>query len=87
LRLHTGRGLGDLDRPGCAAIDPVAREIVGSGEAEAAVGDYANADAERFGVRCAADLAVLGSQRAVALVDNARFGQGCATRPSRFQRL
>ena len=86
VRLHPGGGLGNLDRTGCAAVDTVARQIVGGGKAEAAVGNHANSDAERFGVRCAADPAVLGGQHAVAFVDDARLGQRCATHFCRLQR-
>ena len=59
---------------GRAALNPFARKIVGGGEAKGSVGDDANADAQRFGVGGAGDLAVLGGQRAIALVDNAGFG-------------
>ncbi len=86
LRLHGGRSLGDLDRPGGAALDALAREIVGSCEPERPIGDHPNADAQRLGVGGAADLAVLGRQRAIALVDDARFGQRCAAQLSRLQR-
>ena len=75
LRLNTGRGLGDLDRSGGADIDAGAREVIGGREAKGAVGNDTNADAHRFGVGGTGNLAILGGERAITLIDNARFGQ------------
>ena len=58
-----------------AAFDAFTRKIVGGREAEGAVGNDANADAQRFGIGGAANLAILRAQRTVALVNNARLSQ------------
>ena len=85
LRLDGSRSFGDLDRLGGAALDACAREIVGRRKSEGAIGDDANANAERFRIGGAGDLAILRGERTVALIHNAGFGQRGAAQLSRFQ--
>ena len=61
-----GAGARDLEGQGGGRFDAVGRQIVGGGEAPAAEGQHANADALRFGAGDVAGLAVLGGDVAVA---------------------
>ncbi len=86
LRFHGRGGPGNIHRSGRTGLDALAREIVGGREAECAIGDHPNADAQRLRVRGLADLAVLGGQRAMALIHDASFGQRRAAQFRRLQR-
>ena len=77
--LYPGRGLGNLDRSRGRGFDRPAAQIVRGGKSPGAVGDHANANAERFRVGGAADFAILGAEGAAALVHHAGIGVRGAT--------
>src|SRR5207245_5418178 len=69
--LHTSGGFGDGDGLCSRGLDRFPAQVIRCSDPPCAICYDANTDAKRFGVRGAADLAVLRSQGAAALVNDA----------------
>src|ERR1700680_2038447 len=79
LLLHLRGGARDFDRASGGGFHSRAGQVLGSGESPRSIGNYTHADPHRFGVRRATDFAVLRSERAATLTDDARIGVARAT--------
>ena len=86
MLLDLGRRARDLDRLRSGHLDALARQILGGGKSPGAVGQHANADAQRLAVGHVPDLAVLGGEPALALVHDAAVGELRAVPAAYIQR-
>ena len=84
--LHLRRGKSDFDCAGSSSFNAGARQVFGGGKSPRAVGKHAHAHSLRLGVGRAANLAVLRSEGAAALADDARIGVGSRRASTRYSK-
>src|SRR5580704_4913870 len=76
MLLHSRRRLGDINGARGCGLNGSPTQIVRCGKSPGAISNHADADAGRLGVRSATNFAVLGRERAAAIVGNAGVGVG-----------
>jgi hypothetical protein len=74
LLFHSGGSPRDFDRLRSGPLHGFAAEIIGGSKAPGIIHQHAYADAHGIGAAGVSNPAILGSQRALAMVDNADVG-------------